>query len=74
MQQTIRHCRRVARTSYIGAYFSKGSPERSASYRAGLVPVPGVKLTLMARPLRNFGVDVSDLGAWDIALSDLELL
>lgn len=74
MHQTIRRCRRVARTSYIGAFFSQGSPERRAAYRAGLAPVPGAKLTLMARPLRPLDVDVTDLGQWDLSLSDLELL
>ncbi len=74
MQQTIRRCRRESKTSYVGAFFSKRSPERAAAYRAGLVPVPGAKLTLMARPLRPLGLDVSDLGEWDLSLSDLELL
>lgn len=74
MHQTIRQCRRVARTSYVGAFFSTGSPERVAAYRAGLIPVPGAKLTLMVRPLRPLAVDVTDLGLWDLSLSDLELL
>lgn len=74
MHQTIRQCRRAAKTSYIGAFFTKGSPERAASYRAGLLPVPRAKLTLMVRPLRPLGVDVSDFNQWDLSLSDLELL
>ncbi|MFV1998983.1 MAG: GNAT family N-acetyltransferase [Acidimicrobiia bacterium] len=74
MNQTIRQSRRAARTSYIGAFFSKGSPERSAAYRSGLVPVPGAKLTLMVRELRTLDVDVTDFGNWDLSLSDLELL
>jgi GNAT superfamily N-acetyltransferase len=74
MEQTIRRCRRIARTSYIGAFFSKGSPERAAAYRSGLIPVPGAKLTLMVRTLRNLDVNVADFGNWDLSLSDLELL
>jgi GNAT superfamily N-acetyltransferase len=74
MRQTIGTCRNVARTSYVGAYFSKGSPERTAANRAGLVPIPRVGLTLMTRPLRPLDVDVTDLSTWDLALGDLELL
>ncbi len=74
MHQTIRQCRRAAKTNYIGAFFTKGSPERFAAYRAGLLPVPRAKLTLMVRPLRTLGVDVTDFNRWDLSLSDLELL
>jgi GNAT superfamily N-acetyltransferase len=70
--------RRVARKSksgYLAAWFSPGSPERSAAIRSGLVPVPGVTaLTLMARPLRDLDVDVASMTSWDLAISDLELL
>lgn len=71
----IRRARRLSRSSYIAAWFSAQSPERSACRRAGLIPVPGVRaLTLMARPLKDFGFDVGSMSAWDLALSDLELL
>jgi GNAT superfamily N-acetyltransferase len=74
MRQAIGRCRTVANTSYIGAFFSKGTPERSAARRAGLVPVPRSGLTLMVRPLRELGIDVTRLSTWDLSLSDLELL
>jgi hypothetical protein len=74
MSKTIRQCRWAEKASYIGAFFTKGSPERAAAYRSGLVPVPGTKLTLMVRPLRPLDVDVTDFGNWDLSLSDLELL
>jgi len=74
MRQAIGRCRAVANTSYIGAFFSKGTPERSAATRAGLVPVPRTGLTLMVRPLRELGINVTKLSTWDLSLSDLELL
>jgi GNAT superfamily N-acetyltransferase len=74
-QTAIRRARRLSRSSYLAAWFSAHSPERSACLRAGLMPVPGVRaLTLMARPLQDFGFDVRSMSAWDLALSDLELL
>ena len=74
MGRAVRKARWAARTSYVGAFFSKGSPERTAVARSGFVPVPGATLTLMCRPLRPIGEPVTDLAAWDISLSDLELL
>lgn len=74
MGRAVRKARWAARTTYVGAFFSKGSPERTAIARSGFVPVPGAGLTLMCRPLRPIGEAVTDLGAWDISLSDLELL
>lgn len=66
---------RAARSSYVAAWFSKGSPERAAAIRRGLLPIPGVApLTLMARPLRDLPVDVFSMSSWDLALGDLELL
>ncbi len=63
------------RAAYLAGWFSAGSPERSAAARRGMLAVPKVTtLTLVARPLRELPVDVSSLGAWDIASSDLELL
>jgi GNAT superfamily N-acetyltransferase len=71
----IRRARRLSRSNYLATWFSAHSPERSACRRAGLMPVPGVRaLTLMARPLKDFEFDVRSMSAWDLALSDLELL
>lgn len=66
--------RNRARSSYVGAYFSNGSPERAALLRSGFLPVPGATMTLMVRPLRPLELDVTDLRQWDISLGDLELL
>ncbi len=74
MGRTIRKTRRQARTTYVGAFFSIGTPERAAVLRSGFAPVPGATLTLMCRPLRPIGEPVTDLAAWDLSLSDLELL
>ena len=74
MGRAVRKARWNARTAYIGAFFSKRTPERSAVARSGFVPVPGAKLTLMCRPLRPIGEAVTDLETWDLSLSDLELL
>ena len=64
-----------SRSAYVAAWFSEGSPERRASVRAGLLPVPGLTpLTLMTRPLRDFDIDLTDLGSWDLSVADLELL
>lgn len=71
----VRAAVRAARSSYVAAWFSKGSPERAAAIRRGLLPIPGVApLTLMARPLRDLPVDVFSMSSWDLALGDLELL
>jgi GNAT superfamily N-acetyltransferase len=71
----IRAAHRRSRAAYTAGWFSPGSPERAAAVRSGLVPVPGlIALTLMARPLRDLGMDVWSLTAWDLAISDLELL
>jgi len=71
----LRQAGRRSRAAYLAAWFSPGSPERAAAIRSGLVPVPGVSaLTLMARPLRDLGIDVTSMPSWDLAISDLELL
>lgn len=71
----IRAAARRSRAGYVAAWFSPGSPERAAAVRSGLVPVPGLTaLTLMAKPLREFDVDVTTMASWDLAISDLELL
>lgn len=74
MARTARTARNQARTSYVGAFFSKGSPERAAISKSGFVPVPGAVMTLMVRPLHDLDFDPTDLGQWDISLGDLELL
>jgi GNAT superfamily N-acetyltransferase len=70
-----RAARRKSRPDYLVASFQRRTPERSALIRGGLVPVPGLRaLTLYARPLVDLPYDVTSLNAWDLALSDLELL
>ncbi len=64
-----------SQAAYLIGWFSKGSPERKAATRAGLIPAPRVTaLDLVARPLSTIDTDVFDLDNWDLALSDLELL
>jgi hypothetical protein len=71
----VRRAARANRARYMAGFFSKGSPERRSAIGAGMLPVPGVKaLTLVALPLADLDIDVFDLGCWDIATSDLELL
>jgi GNAT superfamily N-acetyltransferase len=65
----------VNRGSYLAGFFSKGSPERRAAVKGGMLPVPGLKtLQLVALPLTELDTDPFDLRSWDIATSDLELL
>ncbi len=65
----------ASKADYIAAWWSKGTPERSAAIRNAVLPVPKqVALTLMCRPLRTLPVVTGDLSSWDLALSDLELL
>lgn len=71
----LRRTARQSHADYAGTWFSPGTPERAAALRSGYIPVPGVApLTLMARPLREFNVDLYEMGAWDLSISDLELL
>ena len=72
----LRQAARGTDAEYLVGWFSPRSPERRHSLSAGMVPVPGVTaLTLVARPLRPELIDAAnDLGQWDLALSDLELL
>jgi GNAT superfamily N-acetyltransferase len=75
LRSVTRQSIRMARTAYVGASFSQGSPERSACVRSGLMLVPWLSpMTLMARPLKDLTVEVSSLRAWDLSLGDLELL
>lgn len=70
-----RAARRGSHPDYLVASFQRRTPERSALLRAGLVPVPGLRaLTLYARPMVDLPYDVTSMSAWDLALSDLELL
>ena len=63
------------RPAYAAGWFSEGTDERALAMKAGLVPVPKVSaLTLVARPLRDLPLDVSDPSNWHIGLGDLELL
>jgi len=71
----IRETARRARSGYLAGWFAGGSPERRAAIGAGMVPLPGVKtLRLVANPLGDLPLDVTDLSVWDFATSDLELL
>lgn len=71
----VRQAAKANRARYMAGFFSKGSPERVSAMMAGMLPVPGVKaLQLVAMPLTDVDIDVFDLGCWDIATSDLELL
>jgi N-acetylglutamate synthase-like GNAT family acetyltransferase len=71
----VREAARSSRARYLAGFFSKGSPDRRSAISAGMLPVPGVRaLTLVALPLTSIDIDVFDLGCWDIATSDLELL
>lgn len=65
----------AGRSTYVGGWFSGGSPERAAAARRGMLPIPRLTtLTLVANPLRTLPTDVGSLGSWDFASSDLELL
>lgn len=73
--RTLRGAARRSHADYAGTWFSPGTPERAAALRSGYLPVPGVApLTLMARPLREFDTDLYEIAAWDLSISDLELL
>ena len=71
----VRLVSRQSRARYMAGWFSPGSPERMIAIRGGMLPIPGLKpLRLVALPLTDFGIDVFDIGSWDLATSDLELL
>lgn len=60
---------------YVVSSFRKDSPEYRAVRRFRLRPVPWISaLTIFAYPLTGEGEEAMRLDAWDIALSDLELL
>jgi GNAT superfamily N-acetyltransferase len=59
---------------YLVAWFSDGTPERRASWRHAILPVPRIRaLTVMYRPVRALDLDLS-WSKWDFSLGDLELL
>lgn len=71
----VRLASRQSRARYMAGWFSPGSPERRIAIRGGMLPIPGLKpLRLVALPLTDFDIDVFDIGSWDLATSDLELL
>ncbi len=71
----VRQTAKANRARYMAGFFSKGSPERMSAVAGGMIPVPGKQaLQLVALPLTDIDIDVFDLGCWDIATSDLELL
>lgn len=64
-----------ATDSYLATWFSVGSPERAAARRRGFVPLPGfTALTLVMRQLRDLPGSYWSMSAWDLAVSDFELL
>ncbi|MEX2422687.1 MAG: GNAT family N-acetyltransferase [Acidimicrobiia bacterium] len=66
---------RASEGDYLVGWFPKGSAERKAAVRAGMLPVPRVTaLTLYAKPLRELAVNIADIDAWRFTMSDLELL
>ena len=74
--RALRQVAGAADTDYLVGSFGKRTPERRQAKSAGMLPVPGLtSLTLVARPLhQDLSWATSDLGRWDLALSDLELL
>lgn len=66
---------KVNRSDYLATWFPKGSPERRAVVRRGILPVPGLTaLTLVMRPLRSLPDSLFAPPAWDVSVSDFELL
>ena len=71
----VRRLARSSRARYLATWFARHTPERRAVLRAGMIPVPALKtLRLVVLPLTDLDIDVLDIGSWDFALSDLELL
>jgi len=71
----VKQAARRSNTRYLAGWFSRGTPERIAATRGGMVWIPGLQaLQLVALPLSELTIDVLDLGSWDLATSDLELL
>ena len=74
--RALRRVAKAADTDYLVGWFGKRTPERRQARSARMLPVPGLtSLTLVARPLRqDFSWAITDIGRWDLAFSDLELL
>lgn len=72
--KSLRRTARSVGARYSATWFSPGAPERRGALRSLHLPMPGKGLNLVARPLRDLGLDVTSLGSWDLSLSDLELL
>jgi N-acetylglutamate synthase-like GNAT family acetyltransferase len=71
----IRRVVRASRCRFVTTWFSKGAPERRPAIAAGLLPVPGLRtLRLIGRPLSDLDDRLLEMGSWDLAVSDLELL
>jgi len=71
----IRRLAKSHKARYLAGVFSRGTPERLSAMKAGMFSPPGVPgLRLVARPLTELDVDVSDMASWDLSLGDLELL
>jgi len=66
---------RMSKARYLAGWFSPNTAKRTISVRGGLIPVPGTRtLRLVALPLSDIDCNPFDLGSWDLATSDLELL
>ena len=73
--EAIRRVHRSSRARYVVTWFAPSTPELSAAVSGGMFKVPGLKaLRLIALPLTQLDVDVTDLRSWDFATSDIELL
>lgn len=73
--KAIKAAVRAKRSAYLATWFSNGSPEKAAAIRHGFFPIPGHRaLTLVMRPIREVPPNLTTMGGWDLAVSDLELL
>lgn len=73
--QTVKNLVAANRSRYIATWFTRTSEEAVCARKAGLRNLPGIKtLQLVGRVLAPIDVDVLDIGSWDLAMSDLELL
>ena len=74
LRGALRKAARANTARYSATWFSESAPERKAALSAGFVPVPQKTLLLVVNPLTELDFDVAELGSWDFAVSDLELL
>jgi hypothetical protein len=73
--RAVQETARSTDAGYMVGWASKHLPERKRLVSAGLFPVPRlVALNLVARPLRDLPLEVTDPRSWDLMLGDLELL